>query len=117
MPTHSEHIVPHPLRLPFLLHLGGILCGTFTDHVVGEQQRTARPTCDCCGRGLHRDPSRWYTYHLAPWNIVSSPQLHRGDDHLYRHVCLHGGHHNCQLDIPAARKSVESREEGEDEEG
>jgi hypothetical protein len=117
MPTHSKYVEPRPLRVPFLLYLWGILCGARIDHVVGEQQRTTHPTCNRCGRVLHRYPTRRYTCHLAPWIAVSRPQLHVSDDHVHRHVDRHGGLLSRQLDVPVARKSVESGEEDEEEEG
>jgi len=117
MLTHSEHIEPRPLRLHFLIRLRGTLCGTFTVDVVGEQQHTARATGDYFGHVLYDKPTRWYTWHLASWDVVSRPKLHVSHDHVYRHVCMYAGLHHCQLAVPIASKSVESGEEAEDEQG
>ena len=117
VPKYSKHIEPRPLRVPFPLHPWGILWGALIDYVVGEQQRTAHPTCNRCGHVLHRYPTRRYTCHLAPWIAVSRPQLHISDDHFHRHVNRHGGPLNCQLGVPRARKPFESGEEAEEEEG
>ena len=117
MPTHSKYVEPHPLCIPFLLHPWGLLCGARIDHVDGEQQRTAHPTCNRCVHVLYRDPTSWYTCHLAPWNAVSRPQLHVSDDHVPRHVGRHGGLRIRQLGILVAPKPFESGEEADDDEG
>ena len=117
MHTHSEYVESRSLRVPFPLRHWGILCGAFIDHVDGEQQRTAHPTCNRFDRVLQHDPTRWYTFHLAPWISISCTQLHVSDDHVYRHVNWHGGSLIRQLGIPMVAKPVESGEEGEGEEG
>jgi hypothetical protein len=117
MPTHSKYVEPRPLRVPFPLHPWGILCSALIDHVVGEQQRTAHPTCNRCGRVLHHDPARWHALHLAPWIPISCPKLHVSDDHVYRHVNWRGSFFIRQPDVPMVAKPVESGEEDEDEEG
>ena len=117
MPAHSKYVEPRSLWIPFPLHPRGILCGARIDHVGGEQQRTAHSTRNRCGRILHRDPTSWFTCHLAPWIAVSRPQLHVSDDHVHRHVSRHGGLRNGQLGVPMATKPFESGEEAEDEEG
>ena len=117
MPTHSKCVESCSLRVPFPLHHWGILCDALVDHVDGKQQRTAHPTCNCCDRSLGHDPSRWYTFHLAPWISVACTQLHVSDDHVYHHVNWHGGFIIRQPGIPMVAKPVESGEEDEDEEG
>jgi hypothetical protein len=100
----SQHIEPRPLCLTFLLRHGRILRGARAGCVARKQQRTAHPTRNRGGREIHRVRTGWYSFHLAPWISISCPQLYDGDDHIYRHVHLHGGHCNRQHGVPAARK-------------
>ena len=85
--------------------------------MASKQQRTAHPTRNRGGHEIHDPRTGWYSFYLAPWISISWPKLYGGDDHVYRHVCLHGGHCDRQHGVPAARKQAESSEEAEDEEG